>query len=133
VLLDFVYTRCPGPCPILTGTHVALQRSLPPELRERAWFVSISLDPRYDTPERLSEYARARGADLSGWSFVTGPVDAVDAVVRAYGVGRTRREDGQIEHVVATFLIDPEGRIAERYVGLEHGADELLRDLRRLL
>ena len=30
LLLDFVYTHCPGPCPILTGRHVAVQRALPP-------------------------------------------------------------------------------------------------------
>ena len=45
VLLDFIFTSCPGPCPILTSAHVTLQRSLPPELRARTRFVSISLDP----------------------------------------------------------------------------------------
>ena len=53
--------------------------------------------------------------------------------MRAYGVGVTMGEDGEIVHTVATFLIDPEGRIAERYLGLEHEPQALLDDLLQLL
>lgn len=129
VLLDFVYTRCPGPCPILTGLHADVQRSLPPEARDRVHFVSISLDPVHDTPDVLRAYAKARGADLSDWSFLTGEPGAVEQVVRAYGVGSLRKPDGEIDHVVATFLIDGQGRIVRRYLGLEHEVEEIRRDL----
>jgi protein SCO1/2 len=125
LLVDFVFTRCAGPCPILTGIHVGLQRSLDPALRERVRFVSITLDPAHDSPEVLSEYAQARGADLSGWSFLTGPPAAVEDVVRRWGVGTLRAADGSLEHVVATFLVDGQGQIAERWIGLEHSAEEL--------
>lgn len=133
VLLDFVFTRCPGPCPILTSSHVRVQRELPPEVRERSHFVSISLDPLWDTPARLREYAAKRGVDFSDWSFLTGPPDVVEKVIRAYGVGSTRQPDGELVHLVVTFLIDPQGRIAKRYVGLDHGADEIVGDLEALL
>ena len=132
VLLDFVFTRCPGPCPILTAAHAELQQSLPPELRLRTHLVSITLDPEYDTPERLREYARSRGADLDGWSFLSGDPAEVDAVARAYYVGSIRRDD-EIDHTIASFLIDPEGRIARRYLGLEHPPEKLRADLEALL
>lgn len=133
VLLDFIWTRCPGPCPILTGLHVDVQRKLPDALRDRVRFVSISLDPVRDTPAVLREYAKKRGADLAGWSFLTGEPGVVDAVIKSYGVGSAKSPDGQIEHVVATFLIDPDGRIDRRYIGLEgHDPTELLRDIERL-
>jgi protein SCO1/2 len=133
VLLDFIYTQCPGPCPILTGSHVELYRLLAPEQLENVRFVSISLDPATDTPQKLQSYARARGADLSGWAFLTGPVEAVDAVIRSYGVGSVRKEDGTLDHLVVTFLIDPEGRIARRYMGLDHEPQGIARDLERIL
>lgn len=134
VLLDFIWTRCPGPCPILTGLHVDVQRRLPEALRDRMRFVSITLDPVRDTPAVLREYAQKRGADLAGWSFLTGAPDVVDAVIKSYGVGSAKSPDGQIEHVVATFLIDPNGRIDRRYIGLEgHDPAELLRDIERLV
>jgi protein SCO1/2 len=129
VLLDFIFTSCPGPCPILTSAHVALQRSLPPELRARTRFVSISLDPVRDTPMALRAYALERGADLTGWSFLTGDPEVIAGVLKAYGVGSMRRPDGQIDHLVATFLIDADGRIAQRFIGLEHEPEELLRAL----
>ena len=132
VLLDFIYTRCPGPCPILTGVHVDLQRALDPATRERVRFVSISLDPVRDTPAALREYAAKRGADLAGWSFLTGPADDVAKVLAAYGVGSQREPEGTIAHLVITFLIDAEGRIARRYVGLEHDVGELKSDLEAL-
>jgi protein SCO1/2 len=129
VLLDFVWANCPGPCPILTGTHVRAQKILPAEARERVWFASVTLDPERDTPEALRQYALKRGADLASWSFLTGPAAQVEDVVRRYGVGSARLPNGEIQHVVVTFLIDAEGRVAKRYFGLEHHADDLARDL----
>lgn len=133
VLLDFMFTRCPGPCPIQTAAHASLQRGLPAEIARRTRLVSITIDPDHDTPERLRAYAEARGADLETWSFLTGPSDDVAAVVRAYYVGTLRQEDGSIDHTTASFLIDPAGRIARRYLGLEHSPDEILSDLREVL
>lgn len=126
LLVDFIYTRCPGPCPAVTSQHVALQRQLPDDLRPRVWFVSISIDPAHDTPEVMRDYAEARGADLAHWSFLTGEPEAVARVVRRFGVGSLRQPDGSIEHLVATFVVDPDGRIAERFIGLEHRPEVVL-------
>ena len=104
VLLDFIYTSCPGPCPILTGLHQKVRDGLSPEQRARVQIVSITLDPEHDTPEALRAYAQKRGIDTQGWSFVTGKTADVDAVAHAYGVGSVRQPSGEIEHTVATFL-----------------------------
>jgi protein SCO1/2 len=131
VLLDFIYTHCPGPCPILTGTHVGVQRKLPEALRDQVWFASISLDPERDSPERMREYGEARGVDFDTWSFLTGPKPTIDDVLERYGVGSVPDEGGEIQHVVVSVLIDREGQIRKRYFGLSHDADEFLRDLER--
>lgn len=133
VLLDFVYTRCPGPCPILTGILVELQRGLSPTLRERTHFVSVSLDPSHDTPERLRAYAETRGVDLSDWSFVTGSEEALEPVLADYGVGSTRSSEGEIDHLVVTYLLDPGGRVARIWLGLELEPEEIESALRRVL
>jgi protein SCO1/2 len=129
LLLDFVYANCPGPCPILTGAHVRAQKVLPDDVRDRVWFVSITLDPERDTPDALRSYGAKRGADLSRWSFLTGPRAQVEEVVRRYGVGSVRLANGEIQHVVVSFLIDPQGRVVKRYFGLEHHGDDLAKDL----
>jgi protein SCO1/2 len=111
---------------------VRAQKVLDEDVRDRVRFVSITLDPARDTPEVLRSYGAKRGADLSRWSFLTGPAEQVDDAARRYGVGSVRLASGEIQHVVVTFLIDPAGRIAKRYFGLEHHGDDLARDVAAL-
>jgi len=87
-------------------------------------------------------YLDARGTGSDPWtywrlianqqtnlSFLTGEPARVDAVLRGYGVGRARKPDGEIDHLVVTFLIDPDGQIVRRYLGLEHTDQEILQDI----
>jgi protein SCO1 len=133
VLLDFIFTHCPGPCPILTGIHAQVREGLSESERARVHFVSITLDPARDNPPTLRAYASARKIDTRGWSFATGPVADVDAVVRAYGVGAARTPSGEIEHTIATFLIDADGKIAKRYLGTSYAPEAIRADIERLL
>jgi protein SCO1/2 len=133
VLLDFVFTRCPGPCPVLTGIHRDVREGLDADAQARVRSVSITLDPRHDTPEVLRAYVDGRRIDTEVWSFATGPVEDVEAVVAAYGVGSIREPDGNIVHTVATFLIDADGHIAKRYLGLRHDPEAIRADVEALL
>jgi protein SCO1/2 len=89
--------------------------------RERVQLVSITLDPDRDTPEVLRAYASARTVDR-GLVVRHRPAADVDRVARAYGVGSVRQPSGEIEHTVATFLIDRDGKIVGRYLGTTHRA-----------
>jgi len=129
LLVDFIFTTCPGPCPILTSSHVRVQKLLPEDVRDRVHFVSISVDPEHDTPAALTAYAEARGADLAHWSFLTGTSGEIDPVLKAFGVGRTRKGDEPVEHTVISYLVDGRGRIVKRYFGLQHEARDLAADL----
>jgi len=132
LLVDFVFTQCPGPCPLQTARAVAVQRAIPEELRERVHFVSISLDPDNDTPEAFQRYGRKYGADFANWSFLGGSRDEVDAVVRSYAVGKTRDAEGAIEHLTVSLLVNGDGKIVRRYLGMEHQAGEIAADLAAL-
>jgi protein SCO1/2 len=122
LLIDFIYTRCPGPCPILTGRHAQVLRGLSPELRERVHFVSITVDPEHDTPEALANYARVRGADTAHWSFLTGEPERVRDVLKRYGVfAQPSANPGEVDHVVVTLLVDAQGRVVKRLFGVEDG------------
>lgn len=69
-LADIIFTRCPGPCPVMTQTMAGLTKSLPGEPPIR--LVTLTTDPEHDTPERLREYAKLLGADTNRWDFLTG-------------------------------------------------------------
>jgi protein SCO1/2 len=130
LLIDFIYTHCPGPCPVLTGRHAQIQRELAPELRARTHFVSISLDPERDTPEAMRNYARVRGADLTSWSFLTGEPERVRDVLKRYGVfAQKSKNPGEVDHVVVTLLVDGEGRVVKRLFGVEDSVADVKRAL----
>jgi protein SCO1/2 len=127
-LVDFVYTECPGPCPIQTTSLVALQRAIPAEVRDRIHFLSFSLDPEVDRPAVLERYATERGVDLDRWSFLTGETPVLSALVRKWGVGSLRKPDGSIDHTLILFAVKG-GRVMERYTLAEARSGALLEDL----
>ncbi|WP_190274828.1 SCO family protein [Leptothrix cholodnii] len=133
VVLTFIFTTCTDTCPILTARLAALQAPLGAAFGPRLRFVSISVEPEVDTPEVLHAYARTHGADLRGWSFLTGRAGAVQAAVRGYGSYARRRGTGEIDHLTLTSLIDRRGRLRVQYLGTRFRDDEMLRDLHALL
>lgn len=128
LIVDFIYTSCPGPCPVQTSIQVALQGQIPEPLRDDVHFVSISLDPEVDRPEMLEAYASARGVDFSNWSFLTGPTDEVAEVVRRWGVGSLRQPDGTVDHTLIRFVVH-RGRVVQRYWTSDRGDEALLADV----
>ena len=70
----FIFTRCPSSCPRISAKMKGLQA---PILAAGAKLVSISVDPKYDTPEVLATYAKGLGADPNGWWFLTGDRDSI--------------------------------------------------------
>jgi protein SCO1/2 len=97
VFLNFIYTTCTTVCPVMSQVFAQLQELLGTD-RDKVLLMSVSIDPEYDTPERLAAYARQFDAGPQ-WRFYTGTADASIAVQRAFGV-YTRDKMG---HPVATF------------------------------
>jgi len=138
-IANFIFTRCRATCPAQTIELSKIQRRLQenPDLSD-VQLVSISVDPEFDTPEVLTDYAGQYSADTDSWSFLTGsraaiwelsrngfllPVDesAVDAT-------------SPITHSPQFILVDRHQRIRGYYNGLsEEGRRDLLRDLHRVL
>ncbi|MGH7272698.1 MAG: SCO family protein [Polyangiaceae bacterium] len=119
-VVDFVYTRCTASCPRLTAQMAALQSRLE-EAKSSVRLVSFSVDPEHDTPEVLAAYAARFHADLARWSFLTGPVDAVQkAVVSGFKIAASKKaaskkasgaNDYEVIHGDWFILVDPRGDI----------------------
>lgn len=107
---DFVFTRCNGPCPIMTSRMAELAKGLAKAKDVR--LVSVSVDPDHDTPAVLAEYAARMTADPSQWIFLTGPKPEIDAFARK-GMFQVLAYDdkGVPTHSTRFLVIDREGRI----------------------
>lgn len=140
-VVDFIFTRCPGPCPRMTRQLAALLERIPQSDPVR--FVSISIDPSFDTPQVLAEYARRFQADQSRWHFLSGPADeTVQLVVKGFytAVQAGQTEDGQpadpneIVHGTHFLLVDAQGQVRGSYDSNNAGVEgRLLKDIRQLV
>jgi protein SCO1/2 len=124
VALQFIYTRCPVAevCPRMAAGFAALQRRYD---RSDLALLSISLDPRYDTPSVLLGYAALWQARPRSWRFLTGSNEAVDRVAQSFGVVYWP-EDGTLTHTARTALIGRDGRLGALIEGSEFRTDQLI-------
>jgi len=67
---DIIFTRCQGPCLIMSRQMAELQRALPATSATK--LVSLTTDPEFDTPTVLKAYGERAGADPGRWIFLTG-------------------------------------------------------------
>jgi len=122
---DFIFTRCTGACPLLSGRMLALQKAL--RGRDDFRLVSFSVDPDFDTPAVLRAYARDHGAESALWLFLTGPRVALQRLVgEGFHLAIAKAPEGTaapgelITHSDRLVLVDREGRIRGYY----HGSEE---------
>lgn len=132
VMLNFIYSRCPfaNMCPAATLKMMESQRMARERGVRDVEFVSITLDPEYDTPGVLKEYADERHIDTSNYSFLTGPESAVRDLLTQFGV-IDELKDGVRQHTLATLLIDGKGRIVWRADGGEWQPQEFVQRMHR--
>jgi protein SCO1/2 len=132
VVLNFIFTRCPiaTMCPAATLRMSQLQKAARDAGAKEFELVSISLDPEFDTPGVLRDYAEARGLDTSNWSFLTGPDASVRHLLAQLGVIR-EFEGATIKHTLATVLINPDGKIVHRVDGSTWQIEDFVRRLKK--
>jgi len=133
VAVSFIYTYCTDVCPMLTAHMASVQEKLGSAFGPKIAFVSITVDPERDTPDVLKEYSQSFGADLKGWSFLTGDPAVVHEVGRKYGVIAKKAANGDVDHTLLTSLVDPNGMLRVQYLGVRFDLEEFRDDLVSLL
>lgn len=143
VLMGFIYTHCPdvNGCPLASFVMKKVQAQLVEDraLANQVRLVSLSFDPKMDTPAALTDYARHfRRADFD-WQFLTTASEQdLQPILEGYGQFRFKNYDergdyaGSMSHILRVYLIDRQRRIRNIYsTGFLH-ADTVLNDLRTL-
>ncbi len=117
VLVNFIYTSCPGPCVTETQHLAKVADRISGELGRKVVMLSITVDPEHDGPGQLLAYARRQDAQRPGWYFLTGAPNTIDKVLSNFKLIRQREPNGEIAHIVAVFLLGPDGRVVREYNG----------------
>ncbi len=136
LLLTFIYTRCPLPefCPRLTAQFAALHRELTKSADEsqRTHLITVTLDPKYDTPAILRQYGLAYTGDASAfqhWDFVSAAPSDLKKLAEEFGLDY-EEDSGQINHTMSTVLISPEGNLLANWEGSQWKPEEVLQPTR---
>ena len=109
-VVDFFFTRCPGPCPVMSARMAEISKELRKAKDVR--LVSVSIDPTHDTPAVLSQYAARMNADPSRWIFLTGPENEIREFTQKGMLQVLAKDPDNIPtHSTRFLVIDREGRI----------------------
>ena len=135
VLLAFVFTTCPGVCPLISKQMSALQESLKREglFGGKVSLVSVTVDPDTDTAPVLAKYAQSYGADPAGWRFLRESSENLTPVLKAYDEWTKLLPKGEIDHPARVYLIDRTGNIREIYSLAFFNEKQALLDMKALL
>lgn len=128
-VVDFFFTTCPGPCPLMNERLHQIQTKTSDLADVR--LVSFTVDPAHDTPSVLAAYAKHFLAQSGRWYFLTGPQDRLnDLGLNAFHLNRV---DGSLDHSTRFTLVDRRGRIRGYYrFSDDDFPKQLLADVRRL-
>jgi cytochrome oxidase Cu insertion factor (SCO1/SenC/PrrC family) len=110
-MADFIYSTCPGPCPMISSRMSEMQKPLE---KTDVHFVSFTVDPETDTPAVLREYASRLHAQTGRWDFLTGSKAAIyDLIERGFklAVAEHDGDNGQPIHSTRMVLVDRRGQI----------------------
>jgi protein SCO1 len=135
LLLTFIYTRCPMPdfCLLMSNnfSEVLKQLQKNPSTFAKAQFLSISIDPAYDTPSVLHSYGERYVGKVDPafqhWEFASGSPETVRKAADFFGLSYNQKQD-QVVHTLQTVLIGADGKIAKVYPGNEWKPPEVAAD-----
>src|SRR6184192_4701238 len=118
-IADFIYTTCPGPCPMISSRMSELQKPLQ---KTDVHLVSFSVDPAKDTPQVLRSYAEKLQAEPGRWDFLTGPQSTIYNLSRDGFKLAVGEEKGVPVHSTRMILVDRHGEIRGYYDAVQADA-----------
>jgi cytochrome oxidase Cu insertion factor (SCO1/SenC/PrrC family) len=135
-IASFLFTRCAEACPMMMRHEVRLQADLP--LRDDLRLVSFSVDPDWDAPKVLTDYAHTFGADQSRWFFLTGDKKQIyHLTIDGFRLGAqdaAPAKEMPILHSSKLVLVDRHGAIRGYYDSSDEAElRKLVRDARQVL
>ena len=121
-----MYSSCKSTCPRVTEDMKAIESRLVAAGRDSVGFALFSFDPGRDTPAALRAFARSHGLDASRWHLFAASEDGVRDLAAVLGMKYKAEESGEIAHSAMIFVIDRDGVVTHRQVGIGQDSDELV-------
>ena len=136
LIFTLIYTRCPLPdfCIRMSDHFSRIQKSInkDPALADKWHLMSITFDPKNDTPAVLKKYGQNYGADFSTWDFVVNDLPTIRRLGDGLDLTFYDDDGGLIAHNLRTVLIDQQGKLAEVIKDNEWKPEDVAKRIREL-
>ena len=110
VVLNVGYTNCTDACPLITSQLLQVREELGDAFGKQVSFVTITSDPARDTPPALKAFARKQGANVAGWTFLTGRKEDLEVILKRLGAWSENVE----EHATVLYIMDVDAKRMRR-------------------
>lgn len=108
---NFVFTRCPGPCPAMTSRMAELQKVVERQ-GGNVRLVTVTVDPEHDTPQVLADYGATYQNNPEIWSLLTGENEVIqEFVTKGMLLPLATDAEGLPSHSQKFIVVDAEGQI----------------------
>jgi protein SCO1/2 len=132
-VLALFFSNCEYACPIIVHDLKSIRDTLPVSIRDSVDFLLVSLDSQRDTPDVLAEYRKRQRLEMAHWTLLTGREEDVRELAALLGVIYRKDARGQFSHSNVLFVLNQEGEIVHRQVGLNQNPTETVKVLERLV
>ncbi len=142
VLMSFIYVNCPDAqmCPLITYKMRQVQKRMNQEDRKPVYFVSVTFDPKNDTPGALRRYGDKRGINYENWDFWTGDPETIRQLTQEFKILTTKVPDQAtdteatvLNHNMRTYLLDENRVVRYWYPGSDWKATDVSERLRGMI
>ncbi|HWR83696.1 MAG TPA: SCO family protein [Candidatus Deferrimicrobium sp.] len=122
-VVDFIFTRCTGPCPVMSAAMAELYTAF--EGSNKVQFISITVDPEYDSVDVLNRYAQSFGVVDDRWVFLRGPMEEIKRI--SENDFMLAADDLPAGHSTRFVLVDENGQIRGYYSGVDNASVNVLK------
>jgi protein SCO1/2 len=132
-VIALFFTHCEHSCPLIVANMKAIDKALPPGVREKVDFLLVSIDPDRDTPEALRAFRARHKLPTERWTLLRGSTEATRELAGMIGFNYQPGSQTQYAHSLLISIMDESGVIIFQQAGLGRPADEAVASLVRTM
>jgi protein SCO1 len=132
LLITMFFSHCSSVCPLVTLDLQNLEHQLTAQEKSRVRIVMVSFDSQNDTPAELQRFARERNIDTTRWILARANAQDVRLMAAALGIRYRELPDHSFNHSTVISLLDQEGVVRAKTLGVQASDDSFLKSLKSL-
>jgi protein SCO1/2 len=132
-VVAMVFTSCEYACPLIVSDLKQIEQNLSPEAKEQVVFLLVSINPTYDTPEKLKEFSQTKKIEGTNWTLLNGDPDDVMTLAAVLNIKYKKVGENNFSHSNRITVLNKKGEIHFNQEGLQQGSDEIIKKINTLL